>query len=451
MKLSGWLLRISLILMITISLVFTWLIWQNPSRLGSQQATVAVKTKADPNVAKQKALVYAPNTAYYQGQHQKYQLLINDQMVTQQLRSKMRNWQLGKLSKAATLSSANFEAQLTMPDTLQLVYPTSITFSTFDRTFFKHRAAGTNPEFKFNRLVVTLGATTTRLHLIDDATRTMRIGTLSNVTKDGIRKIIATGQDQGYPVTEVRLGTREIADYRTAIRVQPYLYLLDQQSANHYVAQLIPTQETSAVDSREIGGETVYTAGSDYRLTETMETGVMAFEDAAATNPSGGMAKILSRAYTAVGSLGLTGLTYMRYAGYDAAGQTVTFRSYAQGLPIFNSDYYGRVAVAVTSSGLQMTFSSNNLTVPIPTKQPRVTLPSTATLLARLREAGYPQSQIQDVTLGYNWAKQGENSQLVTLTPTYFVEINNEYRSYTDWLTLQTKATTQTAPQAKAN
>ncbi len=62
MKLSSWILRVSLIAMVILSLVFTSLIWRNPSRLERRSTSnVQVTTENDPNVKKMEGNVYLPN------------------------------------------------------------------------------------------------------------------------------------------------------------------------------------------------------------------------------------------------------------------------------------------------------------------------------------------------------------------------------------------------------
>lgn len=434
MKLSGWLLRVSLIVAIALSLVFTWFIWQNPSRLGRSEATVAVKHQADPNAKKLEGEVFSPSTAYYQTNGQKYQLNVPDKMITSQLRTAMKTWRLGKVDAGIKFTATDYNNLLVTNDSLQLLYPATMTYKKFNQTYFKKSAKTTNADFKFTRLLIALNAKKTTLTFINDANRTVREAKLTNVSLGDLTQTIRTGLKNAYKISEMRIGTKQIESYDQEIEVQPYVYLLDQQSANHYVSLLMPSQEASAVDTREIGTETVYTAGANYRLTLDTETDTMQFDNAAATSTSTNLDTILNRSYTALGNLSLQGLNYMRYAGYDKSAQEITFRSYAQGLPIYNTDYFGRVTVASTVSGLQMVFSSNNLTVPIPTKQAKVKLTTTAALLAKFKTAGYAESTIQDIRLGYYWGKQSDNTQVVTLTPTYFVKINNEYKRASQWL-----------------
>lgn len=441
MKLSGWLLRISLIVMIAVSLVFTWFIWENPSRLGNTRQQVTVQSKTDPNAAKLRGQVFAPTTAYYTTGTDKRLLFKNDTDVPLKLRAAMRSWHLGTVKAAGKLSASAFAKAITQDGAVQLVYTSPVTYSLFNQNFFKQKAAATQTDFKFNRLIVGLGHEQPTVTFVNDQTRQLWRAKVTKGDSTAAANEVKAVWAGSFKAGERRVGKREVTDFTSPIAVAPYAYLLDQQNANHYVSLLMPSQETSSVDTREIGTETVYTVGTDYRLTMATDTGVMQFENATAKNRSTAQTTVTNNAYQALGSLSLLGLNYMRYYSYDSSAQEAVFRSYAQGLPIFNDNYSGRVAVASTASGLQIVFSSNNLTVPIPTKQAKVTLPATETVTKELRNAGFTDASIQNITLGYEWVQGSSDDQVVTLKPTYFVEINRQYRPYQDWLKPQTDKT----------
>lgn len=449
MKLSGWVLRILLIVMVGLSLVFTWLIWQNPSRQGRQEQAITVQHKAATSTTKHRGVVMAPTAAFYQSKGSLRQLFTPDQDVALNLRDTMKSWRLGKVAAGGKLTTSEYNALLNSDETLQLVYADKMAYQTFNKSFFTKKASVTNADFTFNRIIVNLAKHTGSLIFVNDATKNSHTGIL---TKHSIAKLKAQTQEaaaSGFAVTNKRLDNgKQVVAYTQAPQVQPYVFLLDQQSANHYVSLLMPASATSNVDARELGTDTVYTAGTDYRLTLDTDTQQMLFDNAALTDASKSLATNLDRSYTALSQMALQGQTSMRYEHYDAPSKTVTYRSFAQGLPIYNGNFYGRVTVATTGNGQQISFSSNNLTVPIPTDAAKVTLPTTQAVLDHLTSLGYRQTAIQDLQLGYYWAAQDENSQVVNLTPTYFVEMNGTYRRYTQWLGPNKDKQAQTSVQA---
>ncbi|WP_125702385.1 YycH family regulatory protein [Lacticaseibacillus daqingensis] len=434
MKLSGWILRASLIAMVALSLVFSFLIWQNPSRLGRSDTSVAVKTTKDPNAAAQVSNVFAPTTAYYQHDGTKTMLFDPETSVADTLRTAMKEWQIQRIGAAKKLTSSAYTALLATDQSLQLRYTGAMAFKQFNQTFLTQPLKSPGADFQFDRLLVDLSATTTRLQFVNDKTRAVRTATLAHADVAKVQAVVAKTTASGFAVTEMRLGNRQVATFNAPIQVPPYTFLLDQQSANHFVSLLLPADSASSVDTREIGTETVYTLGASQRLSLDTDTGGMQYENAAKATAGSGLTTSLRTGYASLSKLALQGLGTVRYFDTQSDTGTVTFRACALGLPIFNADGYGAITTTNTASGEQMGFSTYNLTVAIPTTQSPVTLPSTATVFDQLRHAGYDVNGLTDMTLGYYWKAQTADSQVVSLTPTYFVKINGEYRRYTQWV-----------------
>lgn len=447
MKLSGWILRVSLTAMVLLSLVFTALIWRNPSRLGRTQTASPLKTAQATGDNASSAYLYVPTTAYYQTADQKVQLLQSNTGATGEIHKTIQKWQVKKVGQSVQLSTSAMSALLGQVDTLQLTYDAPVTFAAFNAHYFAH-ALKPAPNFQFNRVIIDLHGRTPKLSFVDDTTRMSRPATLAKADATALRAYIKKVQPSGLPVVEKKLNGKLTPYYTKTVTVSPYAFLLDQQTANHFVSLLMPATNSTAVDSREIGNESIYTLG-DARLTLNSSSNVVQFEDPSTATTSKSLNTALTKGEAAIGKLNLQGITSMHYFGYEKGSRTVSYRSFAQGLPIFNSMDNGVVQTSTTSGGLTMTFSLDNLTVAIPTAQAKKSLPPTQQILDELSDAGYAQSTIQDLRLGYYWRPQNASSQVVDLTPTYFIEINGQYKRYTEWLT-PAAAETQNRPAAQA-
>ncbi|KRN24472.1 hypothetical protein FC75_GL001274 [Lacticaseibacillus camelliae DSM 22697 = JCM 13995] len=421
--------------MVLLSLVFSALIWRNPSRLGRTETSSALKTTQETSASQQAAYLYVPTTAYYQTGSQKVQLLQKDQSATGEIHKTIRQWQLKQVNSSVQLSTSALAALLTQTDTLQLTFSGPVTFGVFNAHYFAKPLKNV-PSFQFDRLIIDLKNRKPKLTLVDDSTRMSRTATLAKSPTTKLRAYLQKAQPSGLPVVEKRLNGKLVPYYAKPVALSPYAFLLDQQNANHFVSLLMPTNSAAAVDSREIGDESIYTLG-DTRMTLNSSSSVMQYEDPGKTTKSTRLGTALNKGEAAISQLNLQGITSMHYFSYDKGSRTVSFRSYAQGLPIFNSLDNGLVQTVSSESGLTTTFSLNNLTVAIPTSQALKTLPATQTVLTQMAAAGYAQSTIQDIRLGYYWRPQSASSQVVDLTPTYFVELNGQYRRYTEWLTPQ--------------
>lgn len=445
MKLSGLILRVSLTAMVLLSLVFSALIWRNPSRLGRTETDSTLKTTQATGASAQAAYLLVPTSAYYQAAGGKVQLLQPDASSTGQIHETIHDWQLKKINRSVQLSTSALAALLTQQETLQLTFGAPVTFKAFNANYFATPVKNA-PDFQFNRMIIDLSGSKPKLTLVEDNTRMSRTATLGKAPLAGLQAYLKKTRPSGLPVQEKRLNGKLMTFYTQGIAVSPYAFLLDQQTANHFVSLLMPTTSTAAVDSRELGDESIYTLG-DVRLTLNSSSNVVQFEDPAKTVASKALTTALTKSEAAIAKLNLQGITAMHYFGYEKGSRTVSYRSYAQGLPIFNNLDNGVVQTSSTSSGLTMNFSLDNLTVAIPTSQAKKQLPPTQQVLSELATAGYAQSTIQNICLGYYWRPQTASSQVVDLTPSYFVEINGQYRRYTEWLTPDTAPANRGAVQ----
>lgn len=169
MKLSGLILRVSLTAMVLLSLVFSALIWRNPSRLGRTETSSALKTTQETSASQQAAYLYVPTTAYYQTGSQKVQLLQKDQSATGEIHKTIRQWQLKQVNSSVQLSTSALAALLTQTDTLQLTFSGPVTFGVFNAHYFAKPLKNV-PSFQFDRLIIDLKNRKPKLTLVDDST-----------------------------------------------------------------------------------------------------------------------------------------------------------------------------------------------------------------------------------------------------------------------------------------
>ena len=134
MKLSSWILRVSLIAMVILSLVFTSLIWRNPSRLERRSTSnVQVTTENDPNVKKMEGNVYLPNQVYYTHRGQKQLLFKANANIGHEVQQAMADWHMTQVKAVGKVSPANYETYLEQDGNLQLIYQDVMSFKQFEQ------------------------------------------------------------------------------------------------------------------------------------------------------------------------------------------------------------------------------------------------------------------------------------------------------------------------------
>lgn len=440
MKFKGLILRLALITAVLISLIATWYIWFNPSHLERRATTnVAVKSAAVGSDHRE-TNVFLPTMVYRQHHDNKRLLTRESGRMSAHLHKAMAKWRVASVGKAEKYTEADYENLITRDDSVQMVYESPITWSLFNKYFFTRPAETKSASFDFNRIVVDM-----KHHgfwLTNDATRRVRKLKLTKAVKfDAFAKALTETSNQ-YPVTEVRLDNREVASFTAPINVDAYSFLMDSQGANHYVTRLMATERNTpaAVDAKQIGDQTVYTVNNNNRrLAVDRNDNQMRYENFATSGPFASHAKNIDAAYADVLRLGIKQMRGMSFYGYDHKLQAATFRMTVAGLPIIGQKMRGAVVVTHTNASKQIEFSSDNLSVAIPTSTRKTRLPATSGVYTALAHVGITADRITDIVLAYAWDQAVDNVQVAELTPTYFVQIDGTYYDYTTLASGDTK------------
>lgn len=430
MKAKDIALRIALIILVAISLIFTWIIWFNPAHLEHRATTnVSVKTTTKTTTKKNKDSIFLPVAVYQEKNGEKRKLINSDHAMTNRLHHAMKTAQIKHVAAAKTLSETDYHALLKTDDSVQMVYADKMSWQLFNSLFFTKPAQQKVKEFEFTRIIIDMRHET--VALVNDAHRTERKVTFAKALDYGKITKAVKKATQSFVVEETRMHGREIAMYPEGLSVQPYAYLVDQQGANHYVAALMGDKSTSAVDSKQVGDATYYTINdNNQRLTANKNENQMQFENFATDGPKKTRSGVLTDAYTQMMQLQPTSLEGVRFTRYDTADAAVTFRTYVGGLALFNQTMSGTVTVTRTNSSLSIEFSGDNLSVPVPTRESRVQLPSTSTVLANVRAKGFTNAEIEDVQPGYKWETDDDSALVIDLVPTYYVCLKGTYYDY---------------------
>lgn len=431
MKFKDLLLRIALISAILVSLVATWFIWFNPAHLERRATTnVAVKTAAAGSDHKE-TNVFLPTAVYRQQDDQKRLLLRENGRMSAHIHRVIAKWRIASVNKPVKHSETSYADLITHADTLQMVYQSPITWQLFNKYYFDKPAVNKTASFKFNRIIIDLKHH--QMELATDATRrTRRVKIAKAVDFDPLLKALDETANQ-YPVSEIRLGNREVAAFTEPINVNAFSFLVDSRGANHYVTSLMNSGSNvpSAVDAKQIGDQTVYTVNNNNkRLAVDRNDSQMRYENFATSGPAASMSKNVDAAYADVLRLGIKQMRGMSFYGYDPTLQAATFRMTVAGLPIIGQQMHGAVVVTHTNASKRIEFSGDNLSVSIPTSTRRTRLPATADVYDELVGAGVSSDRVTDIVLAYSWQTAADNDQVAELTPTYFVQIDGAYYDY---------------------
>lgn len=431
MKFRDLLLRLALITAVIASLVFTYLIWFNPAHLERRATTsTAVKTSAVAST-RQETHVFLPTAVYVQKGESKRLLLRSTGRMSAHLHRAIEGWRVSGVEPVVKNNSDDYAAMLDQDGMVEMVYERPITWQLFNKYYFKKAAVHGHGEFTFNRIfvdtihnAVTLGNDSNR--------RTRRLKMQKKYDLDKFEDAL-TAATSTYPISEERIGNKEVPFFKSAVTVNAYTYMMDTQGASHYVNSLMGSGSSapSAIDAKQIDNQTVYTmSNNNQRLAVDRNDSRMRYENFAIEGPAKSMTRNVENAYDDLQNLSIKQLRGISFYGYDTKTQAATFRMTVAGLPIIGQKMQGAVIVTHTNASKRIEFSGDNLSVSIPTGTSRVTLPNTNELYTQLANHGVDTTQISNIVLAYAWNEASDNAQVAQLTPTYFIKIGTKFYDY---------------------
>lgn len=424
MKISHLLLKISLMAMIAVSLVLSWLIWTNNARF--QRNTTDVTTPKTQTETKNVEEVYLPTQIITSNANgEQYIVYNNRENLIDAMHKQISQWQLSDPHKM-TINSKKYLTTVNQSSALSLVYPRNITYSIFAKTF-KQKVANADRQRLFNRIIIPTKHSNVA-YFLDDQHKT---GFSVKVKKENLAALRARLNDatMRLPVTEKLFNNQPQLYYTSAVQVTQYSYLVSKQNPTDFVTSLLSGSDPSALETKEQGHITTYNDGTYKSLQVDHQNATIEFEDYSSDVSAATSTAILNGGYKTLAKIG-NAPGNMRYFDYEHKTRTVIYRSYVEGLPVFNQTDFGAVKVQLLSTGVKLNFSVYTLQVPLPADSTATPLPTTQTALDNLAAVGYDMHDISSFKLGYHWSVNSSSASVIDLTPTYYFKYNGKWQSY---------------------
>ena len=146
-------------------------------------------------------------------------------------------------------------------------------------------------------------------------------------------------------------------------------------------------------------------------------------------------ASVFSESFPYISKLG-SSLGNLRY--FDRSDNTIDYRIFVEGFPVFGTDSRGQIGVEVggeTNGSVQVNIqtSLNTIQVPIPSDE-EVELASTNEIIQQLEAKGADSNKIGSVIVGYTWQNVKETNRVVDLLPEWYVKYEDNWYSANDLL-----------------
>lgn len=421
---------IILTIVVIISLVLSGIVWVNPYRTdhrffgdngGATSRQVTTQSMRD---------IYLPTevikTNHDQGQHLLYGQPQNTVLTARQ---SIEKWRLHRLTRIQSGRQGNYLNYLRLNNSLMLSYPTSVPMTIFNDSF--NQNLNYNSLDRVDHIVIPLDSSNriNRIYLLSDRNyRVFRVK-VDNASIKSIRQSLTGGSTMS--VDHKIYDGRPMVTYPHGVKLPNFGYQISKINPDSISQTLMNnSSKQSTVTSQRENNQIIYQGGTSRRLTFDPNKGTLDYENYVGRADDFSYQQIFGHIYNQLAGTGVP-LDSLRFDSYNSKSESITYRSFVEGFPIFNDDGYGSVQIQNNHDGAERYhFSKYSLQVPVSVKAKKTSLPSSAVIFNNLRTA----NKLKDVTgirIGYQW-KTDQNAKTVTLTPTYYIRYRSNWQNYSE-------------------
>ncbi|WP_207696277.1 hypothetical protein DOK67_0003008 [Enterococcus sp. DIV0212c] len=420
MKIMEKIVRIGLVFLVLLSVYFSMSIWvssskkEQPVTSDPKLATTVVNERIDTDVFLPLRLVRM--------QDGKSEMNNSENLITN-IQNEIKHSTFGKLERIVQGNSEQFEKYLSMDKGFELLYEGQFLLSEYISVYkLDLDLTGINDgeDIFFTCIQVDLNQNKIRF--------------LDFIRKDVYEAPISIDNEKVLTLMN-RVGTQynQISDQQAVagkhyylsddLKMKKYSYILASQPVTKFRNAFFAN--TDDIQTNEDSKDLSYTSGNE-RLIAEEKLGTIHFNGELTARTAED--NIYSDSFNYVKKLG-TNMGNIRY--FDRSDSEINYRTFVEGFPVFSENDKGQVRVTVgndkaESTNVVIETSVDTIQVPIPSED-EVVLKSTESLLNQLIINGADQTKINSMMIGYTWHKIEEITQVVDLTPEWYIRYDNKW------------------------
>lgn len=431
MKISEKVVRLGLILMIVLSLYFSYAIWLSPAGKTSIGIDESNSQMIDSQNNRKASEVFLP--LHVTWIHSNLIRETNSENLVSRLQSVIENAKFGKLSDIVNGDKEKFNKEKAIEKGIEFTYNAPLLLSEY------------KDAFELNLDISSLSNRSESLYFtriqFDEKDGKVRFVNYTNhsiyETKLSVdwatldKELEATDATW----TEMKQDASAIeTQYETKgeIKLKKYSYILSQQPYTLFRNAFF--QKPDEVKTNNESNELLFYDGNE-SMTIHSESQIVDFRGETVQEEDENN-DIFSQSFPYVSKLG-NSLGNMRY--FDREKNQIDYRIFVEGFPVFGSDSKGKVGIEIGNdrfgSQVKIQTSLNTIQVPIPSDE-EVELPSTATIIQNLIDKGANKEKIESLIVGYTWQNIKETNRVVDLLPEWYVKYQNQWYSVNELLGL---------------
>lgn len=425
MKISEKIIRISLVLLILLSIFLSYNIWLSPANtisINDTSGTVNAENQNSRNaddVFLPLKLIWLQNGAAQGTQ---------SETAISQVQDLLPSNIYGTLEEFAS-DDENFAVSQIITNGIELTYQGSYLLSDYLSTF-KINLEDTQlaEDFYFSKIQIDFD--NQLIKFINFSKNAYLQGEFSS-TGVSYRQIL---EDNSLSWTDVALDeTSRTGQYNSnePILLSRYSYILSTQSFTLFRNAFFQDPENVTDDDASVfmSGQERLEIDSDRQLAE-FQGELPLTED---------LDDEFNQSFAYISHLG-TSVGNLRY--FDRDGNRLNYRVFVEGYPVFGNNSQGLVSVTVDNEFLEdsvkigIESSTRTIQIPIPANE-MVELPSTQTVHENIINVGGNNELVSSIIIGYTWeailnADRVPNDRVVDLTPEWYVRYNDQWYAESD-------------------
>lgn len=420
---------ILLTIVVGISLILSGIVWVNPYRTDHRFFGDNGTAASHQLTTQSMRDIYLPTQVIRtNGDQGQYLLYGQTQNTVLTARQSIAKWKLHRLTRIQSGREGNYLNYLRLNNSVMLSYPASVPMTIFNDSF--NQNLNYNSMGKVNHIVIPLDRSNriNRIYLLsDDNFRVFRVK-VDNVSVKAIRDALNGGAK--ISVDHKIYGGRPIVTYPHGVKLPNFGYRISRLNPDSVSQTLMnsSSKNQSTVTSQRENDQVIYQGGQSRRLTYNQTKGTLDYENYVGQADHFNDQQIFGHLYNQLAGTSIP-LDSLRYDSYNKRDESITYRSFVEGFPIFNDNGYGTVQIQNNHDGTERYhFTLYSLQVPIPTKSGKTTLPPSAVVFNGIRSSG-KSKEITGMRIGYQW-KTDQSAKTVSLTPTYYLRYRGNWVNY---------------------
>lgn len=421
MKISRFIVQASVIIVILISFVLTFLILTNNTRYQMERSANIAGSKAEsPKVVKKQEL-YAPSQIIWNDGDDLRLVYNNKQNIVSSVQKDMSNWKFNKVSVQSKKDTAKYKEFLNTKDSLQLFYPSQMSLSYYGQ-ILKQDNLDDHKKYMFNRVLFQFDKKDKNIYLGNDTNHTVYKLSVDSGSSKNIMKLLKNTDVSLRVKLEVKSNMVAV-EYLDRVQMNPYSYLVTKQEDNSYISSLLGSNNIS---TRKTGDVSTYSSSTFQRLVSNSKKNELSYYDYAKDDLAGNKGEMLDIGYKLINQIN-SPLSNAKLASVDWDKKILVYREYVEGFPTFKKSDFGAVKISFNKSDTIAQFSNQVMQVPVPSDQKPVTLKSTSEVMENLKNYRYDTNKIKVIELGYNWNIDKDNKDVVDSVPSYFFKVDDKW------------------------